>query len=295
LRELSDALHLVEHDDGGNLALQQAQWRACGHRFQGNKYYRSKKIIPAGANSAFAGRERRWVIYNGNNDSSVPAEWHGWLHNSYDGVPESHLPPPRIWEAEYTPTRPAPPRRITRPGRWPQAVIVRPRRAITKPGRPTPDRKQGTAPMRFPVSRSRSVPFACDAGPERVSGPEQCAEQFGQGCCPSRRQTGGRVENQYGTPVKDRVATLGIINKRNNLTQHCPQIGRAAHGGQCGGQAGHLRKDRAMGAPAGSGRLRAGLRAGTLKRVGPAGLAQGVLGLALQEQPLAQCGRASGL
>jgi NADH:ubiquinone oxidoreductase subunit len=75
-----------------------------GEDHQGNKYYRSKKVIPAGANSAFAGRERRWVIYNGENDSSrVPAEWHGWLHNSYDAVPQSHLPPPHIWEADYTP------------------------------------------------------------------------------------------------------------------------------------------------------------------------------------------------
>lgn len=75
-----------------------------GTDFQGNKYYRSRKKIPAGANSPFAGRERRWVIYNGANDSSrVPAEWHGWLHNSYDAVPQSHLPPPRIWEVEYTP------------------------------------------------------------------------------------------------------------------------------------------------------------------------------------------------
>ena len=50
------------------------------------------------------GRERRWVIYNGSNDASrVPAEWHGWLHGSFDGVPESNLPPPRIWEADYTP------------------------------------------------------------------------------------------------------------------------------------------------------------------------------------------------
>jgi NADH:ubiquinone oxidoreductase subunit len=44
------------------------------------------------------------VIYNGANDASrVPAEWHGWLHGSLDGVPESNLPPPRIWEVEYTP------------------------------------------------------------------------------------------------------------------------------------------------------------------------------------------------
>ncbi len=33
------------------------------------------------------------------------------------------------------------------------------------------------------------------------------------------RPAGGTVETQYGTPVKDRVATLGIINKRNNLTE----------------------------------------------------------------------------
>jgi hypothetical protein len=29
----------------------------------------------------------------------------------------------------------------------------------------------------------------------------------------------GVVESNYGTPVKDRVATLGLINKRNNITQ----------------------------------------------------------------------------
>ena len=75
-----------------------------GTDHQGNKYYRSRKIVPAGSNSPFAGRERRWVIYNGANDASrVPAEWHGWLHSSYDAVPTSHLPPPHIWEAEYTP------------------------------------------------------------------------------------------------------------------------------------------------------------------------------------------------
>jgi NADH:ubiquinone oxidoreductase subunit len=65
---------------------------------QGNRYYRSPNKKTTG------GRERRWVIYDGANDASrVPAEWHGWLHHSYDEVPESHLPPPRIWEAEYTP------------------------------------------------------------------------------------------------------------------------------------------------------------------------------------------------
>ena len=64
---------------------------------QGNRYFRAKKRLPDG-------RERRWVIYNGANDASrVPAEWHGWLHGSFDGVPESNLPPPRIWEVDYVP------------------------------------------------------------------------------------------------------------------------------------------------------------------------------------------------
>lgn len=68
-----------------------------GSDFQGNRYFRAKKLRSDGS-------ERRWVIYNGANDASrVPAEWHGWLHGSFDGVPESNLPPPRIWEVEYTP------------------------------------------------------------------------------------------------------------------------------------------------------------------------------------------------
>ncbi|OYW45885.1 MAG: NADH:ubiquinone oxidoreductase subunit NDUFA12 [Sphingomonadales bacterium 32-68-7] len=64
---------------------------------QGNAYFRGKRKLPDG-------RERRWVIYQGANDASrVPAEWHGWLHGSYDELPESHLAPAKIWEAEFTP------------------------------------------------------------------------------------------------------------------------------------------------------------------------------------------------
>ena len=68
----------------------------------GNRYFRAKKLRPAG--DPFAGHERRWVIYEGANDASrVPPEWHGWLHGAFDGVPESNLPPARIWEVDYTP------------------------------------------------------------------------------------------------------------------------------------------------------------------------------------------------
>jgi len=64
---------------------------------QGNKYYRSKA-------KKEGQRERRWVMYDGPNDSSrVPSEWHGWLHGSFEDVPESFLPAPHIWEVDYTP------------------------------------------------------------------------------------------------------------------------------------------------------------------------------------------------
>lgn len=57
----------------------------------GNRYFASKKDA------------RRWVIYNGSNDSSrVPPEWHGWLHGTYDELPEDILPPKRSWEKEAT-------------------------------------------------------------------------------------------------------------------------------------------------------------------------------------------------
>ncbi len=32
-------------------------------------------------------------------------------------------------------------------------------------------------------------------------------------------EASGAVESAFGTPVKDRVATLGLLNKRNNITQ----------------------------------------------------------------------------
>jgi len=83
----------------------------------GNKYYRSKK----------KGAERRWVIYAGANDASrVPAEWHGWLHRSFDDLPESHLLPPKIWEADYTPNATG------------SAAAYRPQGALERGGRRAP-------------------------------------------------------------------------------------------------------------------------------------------------------------
>jgi NADH:ubiquinone oxidoreductase subunit len=86
--------------NGATIGTLLHSWRhgvEVGTDAQGNRYFRSRKKTPDG-------RERRWVIYDGSNDASrVPPEWHGWLHGQFDDVPESRLPPPRIWEADYTP------------------------------------------------------------------------------------------------------------------------------------------------------------------------------------------------
>ncbi|MCA1661981.1 MAG: NADH:ubiquinone oxidoreductase subunit NDUFA12 [Novosphingobium sp.] len=85
----------------GTLLHSALRGEKVGTDAQGNVYYRAKKRGD--------GRERRWVIYSGANDASrVPAEWHGWLHGSFadedgGGPPESNLPAPRVWEADYTP------------------------------------------------------------------------------------------------------------------------------------------------------------------------------------------------
>ena len=86
----------------GTLIDSSLRGEKVGTDAQGNAYFRAKKRH--GADQPFGGRERRWVIYAGANDASrVPPEWHGWLHGSFDGIPESNLPPARIWEMDYTP------------------------------------------------------------------------------------------------------------------------------------------------------------------------------------------------
>ena len=85
----------------------------------GNAYFRSKKKTAA--------PEKRWVIYQGANDASrVPPEWHGWLHGQYVELPESNLPPPKIWEADYTPNATG------------SAAAYRPQGALERGGRRAP-------------------------------------------------------------------------------------------------------------------------------------------------------------
>ncbi len=86
--------------NGATIGTLLNSWRTgekVGTDVQGNTYFRAKK-------KHSDGRERRWVIYEGANDASrVPAEWHGWLHGLGDDVPDSFLPPAKVWEADFTP------------------------------------------------------------------------------------------------------------------------------------------------------------------------------------------------
>lgn len=63
----------------------------------GNKYYQERK-------PSFDGRPRRWVIYKGYADASkVPADWHGWLHHTFDAPPTEAPLRAQPWETAHTP------------------------------------------------------------------------------------------------------------------------------------------------------------------------------------------------
>ncbi|ARO14811.1 NADH-ubiquinone oxidoreductase [Ketogulonicigenium robustum] len=69
--------------NGRTLNTQFFTWRMgvqVGKDGQGNIYYTDRA------------RERRWVIYAGENDASViPPAWHGWLHHSTNEIPTDVL------------------------------------------------------------------------------------------------------------------------------------------------------------------------------------------------------------
>lgn len=77
--------------DGATIGTLLDSWRhgvKVGEDSLGNRYFRARK------------GQRRWVIYQGSNDASrVPPEWHGWLHGTFDALPEAALPAPRDWQA----------------------------------------------------------------------------------------------------------------------------------------------------------------------------------------------------
>lgn len=58
----------------------------------GNIYYRN------------ADASRRWVMFNGEVDASaVPADWHGWLHFTWDEPPTASPLTRKPWEKPHVP------------------------------------------------------------------------------------------------------------------------------------------------------------------------------------------------
>ncbi len=71
--------------------------KTVGKDASGNKYYRGKA-------RRGTTRERRWVIYaNKTEASTVPAEWHGWLHHQTDRVPDDKSPYRKPWQKTHIP------------------------------------------------------------------------------------------------------------------------------------------------------------------------------------------------
>ncbi|MCB1338828.1 MAG: NADH:ubiquinone oxidoreductase subunit NDUFA12 [Maritimibacter sp.] len=58
-----------------------------GEDSDGNRYYRNRADT------------KRWVLYAGEPVASkVPAEWHGWLHRTFDDTPVDDPLPHKSWE-----------------------------------------------------------------------------------------------------------------------------------------------------------------------------------------------------
>jgi len=77
---------------GQTLGTQLFTWRngvKVGEDEQGNLFYTSKD------------GKRRWVIYNGEIEASrIGADWHGWLHNTWDDpILRSSSRPRGCWAA----------------------------------------------------------------------------------------------------------------------------------------------------------------------------------------------------
>jgi NADH:ubiquinone oxidoreductase subunit len=70
----------------------------------GNRYYRDKSKRKLERGGGRFSREKRWVIYNGEVESSrVPPEWHGWLHHTVNDIPTDGGTPTYPWQKPHLP------------------------------------------------------------------------------------------------------------------------------------------------------------------------------------------------
>ena len=68
-----------------------------GEDVYGNRYFEDRK-------ASLEGRHRRYVLYKGLAEpSKVPAEWHGWLHHTFDDPPTKVPLLRQFWETDHKP------------------------------------------------------------------------------------------------------------------------------------------------------------------------------------------------
>ena len=95
-----------------NIGTRLSTWlngRYVGSDQFGNRYYR-------GRTPDRHGRERRWVLYEGEVEGSrVPPEWHAWLHHTVD-EPPLEARPRRPWQKEHVPNLTGTPEAYRPPG-----------------------------------------------------------------------------------------------------------------------------------------------------------------------------------
>jgi len=70
----------------------------------GNRYYRDKSKRTLERGGGRFSREKRWVIYNGEPESSrVPPEWHAWLHHTVNEIPTDGGKLKYTWQKPHQP------------------------------------------------------------------------------------------------------------------------------------------------------------------------------------------------
>ena len=93
---LNSLLRGVTWWNGQTLNTQLFTWRKgikVGEDAEGNVYYRN------------ADSSKRWVIFNGEIEvTRVNADWHGWLHHSWDETPEARPLAHKTWEKPHQET-----------------------------------------------------------------------------------------------------------------------------------------------------------------------------------------------
>jgi NADH:ubiquinone oxidoreductase subunit len=92
---LNTLLRAVTWWNGQTLNTQLWTWRngtRVGEDAAGNIFYQN------------ADASRRWVIFNGESEASrVTAEWHGWLHHTWDEPPTKAPFTYKSWEKPHLP------------------------------------------------------------------------------------------------------------------------------------------------------------------------------------------------